>query len=304
MKQAEIIKSANSKADQNSLELINRFSRRALTADEVYVFSLILCDNETDRDNERFTIESLNKLKELFVGKTGIFDHNPKGHNQTARIFNTYIEQCAEKTIAAGEPYTCLKADAYMVKSEKTNELILEIDAGIKKEVSISCSVKRVLCSICGCDLKQKKCEHIPGKSYQTANGRQICCGLLTEPSDAYEFSFVAIPAQPNAGVTKGYAQRFENDGCIKLSREEYERINALARDGERYKAALQAEVLKLCAINQPHIDIKLMQKVTERMLTDELESFKKAFDLNQGCYAPQLYKCENAVLPNEQFKI
>ena len=29
------------------------------------------------------------------------------------------------------------------------------------------------------------------------------CIGELSEPTDAYEFSFVAVPAQPGAGVTK-----------------------------------------------------------------------------------------------------
>lgn len=53
------------------LALINAYTRRELTKDEVYAFSLTLCDNDVDRDGERFTVESLFALEKLFVGKTG-----------------------------------------------------------------------------------------------------------------------------------------------------------------------------------------------------------------------------------------
>ena len=92
MKQALILKNLGGEVSAAQLEAINRFSRRALEADEVYVFSLLLCDNAVDRDGERFSSGALQKLASLFVGKTGIFNHDPKGQNQTARIFETAVE--------------------------------------------------------------------------------------------------------------------------------------------------------------------------------------------------------------------
>ena len=50
--------------DKNILEKINRFTRRKLTEDEVYVFSVILCDNDIDRDCERFSDNALEALVE------------------------------------------------------------------------------------------------------------------------------------------------------------------------------------------------------------------------------------------------
>ena len=41
--------------EERDLALINRWSRKALTAEEVYAFAVRLCDNEIDRDGERFT---------------------------------------------------------------------------------------------------------------------------------------------------------------------------------------------------------------------------------------------------------
>ena len=62
--------------DQQEMELINRYSRRTLSPEEVYRFTVVLCDNDIDRDYERFTKDALEILSTLYVGKTGIFDHS------------------------------------------------------------------------------------------------------------------------------------------------------------------------------------------------------------------------------------
>ena len=64
---------------QEQLELLNQFTRRRHNAEEVYLFRVKLCDNEIDREGERFSLEALEQMRALFVGRTGIFDHNPKG---------------------------------------------------------------------------------------------------------------------------------------------------------------------------------------------------------------------------------
>ena len=86
-----------------------------------------------------------------------------------------------------------------MLRLDKNADLIKEIDGGIKKEVSISCSVGKRICSVCGGDRYEHPCGHVKGKSY----GGIICCAILDEPTDAYEWSFVAVPAQTGAGVKK-----------------------------------------------------------------------------------------------------
>ena len=39
----------------DKLEKINKFTRRQLEEDEIYTFDVILCDNKTDRDGEKFS---------------------------------------------------------------------------------------------------------------------------------------------------------------------------------------------------------------------------------------------------------
>ena len=73
---------------EKELELINAYTRTPLNSEDVYTFTVTLCDNEIDRDFECFSTESLEKLKELFVGKTGISDHSMRSRDQAARIFH------------------------------------------------------------------------------------------------------------------------------------------------------------------------------------------------------------------------
>lgn len=181
------------------LDKINRFTRREFKEDELFSFSVILCDNDIDRDGEKFSDEALEQLSKLFVGKTGIFDHSPKSSNQNMRIYDTEIIKDSSRKTADGRDYCYLKAYAYMVRTGENSSLIAEIDGGIKKEVSISCSAKTRICSVCGCDWTKSVCAHAKGKTY----GGKLCHIILDNISDAYEWSFVAVPAQVNAGVTK-----------------------------------------------------------------------------------------------------
>ena len=63
------------------------------------------------------------------------------------------------------------------------------------------------MCSVCGADISKKPCSHKKSKSY---NGK-LCFIILDDISDAYEWSFVSVPAQVNAGVTKRFGNQKEN---------------------------------------------------------------------------------------------
>lgn len=161
-----ICESGSAVNSAQELAEINRFAKTELSSEQVYTFSVVLCDNEVDRDYERFSEEALKQLAELFVGKTGIFDHEWKALNQTARIYRTELVKQADVFNSLGKPYCALKGFAYMLRSEKNEELIAEIDAGIKKETSVGCSLSRRTCSICGDEALACGCGHIPGREY------------------------------------------------------------------------------------------------------------------------------------------
>ena len=79
-----------------------------MTEDEVYVFAVVLCDNDIDSDCERFSDEALEELREKFIGRTGIFDHDASSANQTARIYDTELITDDTRRTKSGEPYKYL----------------------------------------------------------------------------------------------------------------------------------------------------------------------------------------------------
>ncbi len=258
---------------QEDMALINSLARSALRAEEVYTFSLRLCDNEVDRDFERFDRTALEKLKDLFVGKSGIFDHQWSAAGQTARIYKT--EVCRENTVtAAGDEGWYLMGWAYMLRGGKNEALIDEIEAGIKKEVSIGCSVQGRRCSICG----RSGCRHEKGRQYDG----KLCYFTLTDPTDAYEWSFVAVPAQRKAGVMKGFAPgqdlrkllEGQEDGLIQL-----ERLEREAELGRSYMARLRKELVRLAGLADEQLDLKVFAGAADKLEEAELLELTRAYE-------------------------
>lgn len=305
---------------EDELKLINKLTVKELKAEDVFTFNVILCDNEVDRDSERFDIAALEKLAELFVGVTGIFDHNPCGGNQTARIFDAVCEKAAGKVTSFGENYVCVKAKAYMPRTAKNADLIAEIEAGIKKEVSVSCAVSTFTCSICGEDMRGGKCKHLKGRCY----GDKICSCVLSDVTDAYEWSFVAIPAQVNAGVTKGFGGRFakcediikavREGKCVKLTGEQSKELcsyidllEAEALDGRIFRKSLTDEAVRFACIAFPGLEKETVRKMCSSAQTEELIKIKDAFRIKAGeiiPLSPQLKaKKENPKTNNNEFK-
>lgn len=66
-----VVDGENQTVSDYELELINRYTRRNLEKSEVYAFSVVLCDNDVDRDGERFTTDSLYELEKLFCRQDG-----------------------------------------------------------------------------------------------------------------------------------------------------------------------------------------------------------------------------------------
>lgn len=258
------------------LEAINAQARAALTQEQVYVFSLRLCDDQVDRDGERFDTAALPALAKLFIGKTGIVDHKWSSESQVARIFETKVV-CSE-----GVSY--IKAWAYIRRGGRADEVIADIEAGIKKEVSVGCSMGRAVCSVCGGDYGS--CGHEKGEIYDG----QVCCAILKEPLDAYEFSFVAVPAQRAAGVLKGMG------GGVRSLKElaedfgaqsEYRALYKQAQLGQLYEKQLCQEVVRLFMLLDLGMDRTVVEKVAQKASAEELLHMKKALEDRSATMLP-----------------
>lgn len=256
----EICKEAAVKAigtpEAEELALINALARRELGADEVYTFALRLCDNDIDRDFERFDDATLDELAPMFVGVSGVFDHQWSARGQTARIYRAEVVGGEGILTQDGRPYRYLKGWAYLMRTDENTSLIAEIDGGIKREVSVGCAVEQVLCSICGKPLDE--CPHEKGEKY----GGELCCGVLTGARDVYEWSFVAVPAQRKAGVIKGAGRGLEDE----------------ARLGRKYLKGLRREFVRLTGIAEPGLEHSLLEKVAGKLGEEELTGLIKLY--------------------------
>ena len=96
----------------------------------------------------------------------------------------------------------------------------------------------------------------------------KLCFMELREPADAYEWSFVAVPAQRSAGVLKRFGQE---DRQLARLREE-------AALGRKYLAELRREVVRLAMLADDRLDGGVFARAAERMEEPELLAMKGAY--------------------------
>ena len=250
------------------LEAINAQAKAQLNAEQVYVFSLRLCDDQVDRDFERFDTGALGALAKLFIGKTGVVDHKWSADKQIARIFETQVVK------EAGISY--IKAWAYIRRGGSNDEVIADIEAGIKKEVSVGCAMGMAVCSVCGSEYGT--CGHMKGEAYDG----EVCCAILKEPMDAYEFSFVAVPAQKDAGVLKALGGR---KACLKELAEEfgaqaeYRTLYKQAELGRCYQKELEDSVVRLGLSLELGVPEPVLRSVVKTAAAEDLLVLREALE-------------------------
>lgn len=177
------VKNDKNRPNAEELALINQYSGHQFSADEVFVASIRLCDNDVDKDYEQFTCGALVKLAKLYEGMRGVVNIYS---DYTPQIFNCKLEPVPEKVNTLGEPYCMVVGRFYIPIVSETASLRAMIVDGSISEVSIGCSIDPAVCSICHRPLSE--CEHVKGHFYDS----ELCYGLLYNPKDVYEFAFVA----------------------------------------------------------------------------------------------------------------
>ena len=206
------------------LEKINRLTKKAVTAEEVYVFSVRLCDDQVDRDDERFSESCIRELAALFIGKTGVMDHVWSAEKQVARIFDT--EVLAEN----GATYLA--------------------------------------------------CEHVKGETY----GAERCAAVVCEAVDAYEFSFVAVPAQKQAGVLQK-----QTGGGVPVDEFALKKLQMDAELGKAYRQELETRVTRAALLLGLELDAGLMKRIVRGMAAEELKGLSEGLERRTAeLFAPE----------------
>lgn len=140
----------NDKITPVQKEMIKRFLPQDKRNDYIrwedyYVFKIILCNNDVDKDRDRFSIPALYQIRDMAIGKNGILDTMPSKENKSniARIFDCSVEYDKGKTTIDGEPLLYVQAYAFLDKriSDGCGAIAQKIKEGFYNEVSIGCSI-------------------------------------------------------------------------------------------------------------------------------------------------------------------
>ena len=134
----------------------------------------------------------------------------------------------------------------------------------------------RCICSVCGSEYGS--CGHLKGEAYDG----EVCCAILQEPVDAYEFSFVAVPAQKEAGVLKAMGGR--NRTLKELAEEfgaqaEYRALFKEAQLGRQYRKELEQDVIRLCKILDLGAEQDVLQGIAKTAAAEDLQKFRAALE-------------------------
>ena len=177
------------------------------------------------------------------------------------------------------------------------------IESGLLRECSVGVSVRRAVCSICSTERGQD-CGHKPGEVYDGAR----CFFQLEEAVDAYEFSFVAVPAQPGAGVVKGLCPAGEpaqtlrelaagRDLCIR----ELDGLEREAALGRKWLFTLREEVVRMGALADSGLDRTVLKQITDKLDAEELQALKRAYQARARERYPLPVQLEYAQKPGEE---
>ena len=120
-------------------------------------------------------------------------------------------------------------------------------------------------------------CGHIKGHEYDG----KLCWGELTGLTDVYEWSFVAVPAQPEAGVL----QKSKAAGVLRKALagqdqpiEALEQLEREAGLGRRYLERLRKEVARLGGLAWTGLDAAALRPMVDRLEEPQLLELKKAY--------------------------
>ena len=243
---------------------------------DIFVYSVKLCDNLVDRDGEYFSKPALESLVSSFKGVTGIYNHDWSSGNQHSRIYKAKLVEDSDVKNESNEPYRYVVGYAYTLNNEKNKDLIENIKTGILKEVSIGFKHDE------GVDVKLK--------DGSTAH-------RIDTIKDVYEFSFVAVPAQRQAGVVKSYNKEegvsgmklaealvklkgFDNVdtdvvSVIEKNFSDLTQIESLKAKVKSLEADVDAEKAKVKELEE-----KALESALEHALADVLSGFELVSDV------------------------
>ena len=109
--------------------------------------------------------------------------------------------------------------------------------------------------------------------------GEKRCHVVLSDVTDAYEWSFVAVPAQREAGVTKQFGMETDGERRCKQLEQQLQNRNALLN---RVENSLRQEIVRLRFLVEGSAAQDAVSAAVERMSLEELLGFQETLRTKQ----------------------
>ena len=193
------------------LAQINELTRRPFTADELYIGSVMLANDQVDRSYEWFTPAVLKQFAKTIVARNLEMGHEYRMNPPQGLFFDASV-------VKEGD-VNWLKCWYYMPKTDANEHTRAMLDAGVYRYSSIGFapadgadnSEWDMICDLCGKSyLDMTECQHFAGTKYGE-RGENVTCTVHYEGKwQAVEGSIVYLGCQYDAEMKSNTEPTFE----------------------------------------------------------------------------------------------
>lgn len=177
-----IVATRELQASDSTMAAINALTLRALTPEQVAVFSLDICNDQIDKHNSRFPQEELQRINSMIPGRPFMERHDLRGTLPRGTFFRSQL--------SSHDGMISVRPDVFILRTEDNDGFIANIEGGVYRETSIGISFAFPQCSICSKDLRE--CRHVPGREYEGAQ----CHYAMRDVKEVIEGSVVPAGSQ------------------------------------------------------------------------------------------------------------
>ena len=183
------------------LEKINKLAKRALSADEVFVFSgksagdMLIPGRYMKLSPEILKV----MVDDATKGVSFMLNHNWSNWGGIQAVpFGKVFDGRIENSNDEGETVS-MYLDKYIVRDDEivdglsANALIKKIETGVLSDTSIGWGTDVMVCSICGMNYYSRDCSHYRGRTYELSGGTKKVCTVTAMPPS------IIIPNNNNA---------------------------------------------------------------------------------------------------------
>lgn len=211
-------------ASQEDLDLIKQFALdKNITANDVYVRAMYLCNDLVDSYFTRFDSPDLDAVCKMIVGQSVLIGHK-KEEAPLARFYKAEkvvrTDKKFENEITGKDVEWCKAYFFWARGTTDAEDIRKKIDTGTWREVSISWTYSKAICSVCGKDMmdmsalfsgkgsEEDICKHRLGKYYEG----KLCYATIRDIKKVLEGSVVFKGGQHFTEFTYVRAHESGND--------------------------------------------------------------------------------------------